>query len=434
MRLSDANIKKLEPSAQDYRVSCDQTKGLAVKVTPAGRKSFVVDGRVKGGKTRRFTLGTFPEVSSSDARTEALSLISKMQQGIDPKAEQDQAKALSLFSRKTLAEVFKEYLEIRDLKPKTVIDYKNTMHSVFSDWLSKPINTINRHDVMKRFTKAREERGKPTAVKSFRILSALFNFAMADEVQGVRLLENNPVDVIKQKRVSRTIPKREDYLNEDQIYRLMHFHITERTFAEQYRKGVTDQGINYVIILLFSGMRRSEAMGLRWEDVDYEKRMFVARDTKNGTDHFIPMSDMLMWTLQDQMKVSGESDWVFPKRFGEGHMTEPKSQLARICKAVGFKFRLHDLRRTFATHASKAGVQFDLIQKALNHKAQNVTSGYIINNVDLMRPVFDTIFAEYSKYWDEDTYNEYVSPDEPLDKEAPPEVTIVLRDYTKERS
>lgn len=408
MRLTDTNINKLTPKLKDYRVACDQTKGFFVKVTPAGRKSFVVDGRVKGGRTRRFTLGTYPEVSTSDARAKALALISQMQQGADPKSESDKANAIASFTRKTLAEVFDEYLNIRDLKPKTRVDYKNTMHSVFSDWLSQPINKISREHVMKRFTKARDERGKATAVKSFRILSALFNFALADEVQGVRLLTDNPVNVIKQKGVSRAIPKREDYLTEDQIYRLMHFHMTERTFAEQYRKGVTDQGINYVMLLLFSGMRRSEALRLRWEDVDYDKRLFVARDTKNGSDHYIPMSDMLMWILNAQKDVAGESEWVFPKRNGEGHMTEPKSQLAKICNAVGFKFRLHDLRRTFATHASKAGVQFDLIQKALNHKAQNVTSGYIISNVYLMRPVFDTIFAEYSKYWDAETYQDYI--------------------------
>ena len=413
MRLTDTNINKLTPKPKDYRVLCAQTKGFSVKVTPTGRKVFVVDGRVKGGRTRRFTLGTYPEVSTSDARAQALALISRMQQGIDPKAEREKANALASFTQKTLAEVFNEYLDIRDLKPKTRVDYHNTMQSVFSDWLNKPVNTITRDDVMKRFVKARDERGKATAVKSFRILSALFNFAMADEVQGVRLIADNPANVIKQKGVSRTIPKREDYLSEDQIHRLMHFHMTERTFAEQYRKGVTDQGINYVILLLFSGMRRSEALRLRWEDVDYERRLFVARDTKNGSDHYIPMSDMLMWTLNAQKKVASDSEWVFPKRSGEGHMTEPKSQLAKICSAVGFKFRLHDLRRTFATHASKAGLQFDLIQKALNHKAQNVTSGYIISNVDLMRPVFDTIFAEYSRYWDAETYQDYIGEGEP---------------------
>ena len=44
------------------------------------------------------------------------------------------------------------------------------------------------------------------------------------------------------------------------------------------------------------------------------------------------------------------------------------------------------------------------------------------------------IFAEYTKYWDEQKYYDYFLLDEPLDKEAPLDVKIVLKDYTKERS
>jgi integrase len=92
-------------------------------------------------------------------------------------------------------------------------------------------------------------------------------------------------------------------------------------------------------------------------------------------------------------------------------MTEPKSQLANICKATGITFMLHDLRRTFATHATNSGVSYELIQKALNHKSGSVTSGYIIKNVEMMRPVFNTVFEAYTKMWDEDTFNEYFDPE-----------------------
>ena len=91
-------------------------------------------------------------------------------------------------------------------------------------------------------------------------------------------------------------------------------------------------------------------------------------------------------------------------------MTEPKSQLANICKATGLTFKLHDLRRTFATHATNAGVSYELIQKALNHKSGSVTSGYIIKNVEMMRPVFNTIFKAYTKMWDDETFETYFDP------------------------
>ena len=100
-------------------------------------------------------------------------------------------------------------------------------------------------------------------------------------------------------------------------------------------------------------------------------------------------------------------------------MTEPKSQLARICKAIGIEFRLHDLRRTFATHATIAGTSYELIQKALNHKSGSVTSSYIIGNINMMRPVFDTVFLAYSKmYLDIEDYERLVDPEGSQERRA----------------
>ena len=412
MKLTDTRISEMNPKGEEYRIPCDKTVGLSIKVMPSGRKSFIVDGRVRGGRTRRFTLGTHPSLSAAEAREEAQSLIAMMQRGEDPKEVKLKRDAFEAMQSKTLRSTFAEFLAARNLKPKTVTDYTNTLNSVFSAWLDEPINKITRNDVVKLFMEAKAQRGQPTAVKASRILSSIINFAMADDVGGVRLLTENPVDVLKEKRVDRKVPKRERYLNEQEIRKLMHFDLTERTFHPNPKHGVTEQGMNYIMLLLFTGMRRSEVMNLRWDDIDFYKKTLVARDTKNGSDHYVPMSDMIKWKLESQKVVSDlkASPWVFPKRTGEGPMTEPKSQLANICKATGITFMLHDLRRTFATHATNSGVSYELIQKALNHKSGSVTSGYIIKNVEMMRPVFNTVFEAYTKMWDEDTFNEYFDP------------------------
>ena len=125
----------------------------------------------------------------------------------------------------------------------------------------------------------------------------------------------------------------------------MHFDLVERTFYQKPKHGVSDQGMNDVMLVLFTGMRKIEVANLKWEDVNYKKNTIVARNTKNGSDHYVPMSKMIQWKLEAQKKVSDlkGSAWVFPRRLGIGHMTEPKSQLAGICKATGIKFRLHYL-------------------------------------------------------------------------------------------
>jgi integrase len=423
MKLTDAKIKNLPIKDVAYNVKCANTQGLSIKVTPSARKTFIVDGRIKGSRTRRITLGTYPSISTDEAREKAQALIGMMQRGEDPKELKREQNSVKAMQAKTLATIFEEFLSMRTLKPTTIRDYRGTLKTVFAAWLNRPIKGITRKDVSDHFAVTKDTRGQPTAAKAFRILSSIMNFAKADDVGGVRLLTENPVDVLKEKKIDRRVRPRERYLKDTEIDRLMHFDFVERNHYPNPTHGVTDQGMNYVMLLLFTGMRKSEVANLKWEDVDFEKKTLVARNTKNNTDHYVPMSKMIQWKLKAQKKVSDlkRSEWVFPRRVGIGPMTEPKSQLARICKATGLQFRLHDLRRTFATHAMSAGVSYELIQKALNHKSGSVTSNYIINNVDMMRPVFDTIFLAFSKmYLDIEEYEELVDPGsgQPIGKDA----------------
>ncbi len=81
-------------------------------------------------------------------------------------------------------------------------------------------------------------------------------------------------------------------------------------------------------------------------------------------------------------------------------MTEPKSQLKRICDHTGISFRFHDLRRTFATHAEANEVPYELIQRALNHKSKSVTERYLLTQIETQRPVFDAVADGYHRYYD----------------------------------
>ena len=82
-------------------------------------------------------------------------------------------------------------------------------------------------------------------------------------------------------------------------------------------------------------------------------------------------------------------------------MTENKSQIKRIKAATEPSFSLHDLRRTFATHANAQGVEYENIRRALNHKSGgSVTSQYIISQIETLRPVFQAVADGYLQYYD----------------------------------
>ena len=394
-------VTGLKPNTSVRFIRDSVLVGFGVKVMPSGRMSFIVEGRIRGGATKRITLGQHPALSVADARKRAAHFIQLMQSGIDPvKAKQAEAARLhALF--KSVTEVFISYTANRDLGDITKRDYWTTFRLVFLPWAKRPIRDITRQDVEEVFADTRDNRGHATASKAFRIISAVFNYAMADEVNGERLITENPVDVLKQKGIKRSIKKREGYLEDRDISKLITFFHDAKDWPETPAHGVTNQGINYIMLLMATGLRKSEAFSLQWGDVDWHKETFLVRDTKNGSNHHVPMSSLTKWLLRKQQEVSRASEWVFPARRGTHHMTEPKSQLRRIKAATELSFSLHDLRRTFATHANAQGVEYENIRRALNHKSGgSVTSQYIISQIETLRPVFQAVADGYHQYYD----------------------------------
>ncbi len=423
--ITQAVLASLKPNGKDQFVRDSRLVGFAIRMNPKGKISYIVEGRVKRGPAVRIQIGT-PELQSiSQARERAAEPLRLMQQGIDPREhrrDQEKAKrqakahdeALSI----TLESVFNRYLEVRALRAKTVSVYKSAMRSYFSDWLPQPIRQITRPAVEQRFLELRANKGQASASMGFRVLSSLCNWARADVVDGEPLLRENPCDVLKQKRYDRSVKPRKSYLDEKQIDKLLHYAEvvrrwpTPELFTEINKDGVSAQVMNYVLLLLFTGLRKNEGLGLRWEDVDMTKRVFLARDTKNHSDHFIPMSFYVYRIFSDQLALAGDSPFVFPsERSDSGHMTETKKRLKKIVEASGVEFMLHDLRRTFASHAAIQGMEHAAIQRALNHKATGITAQYIQATVETLRPVFDAVARGYLTYFDPDLAREIYGPE-----------------------
>ena len=397
-------IDGLTPGDTDYFIRDDRIRGFGLKVSPAGRVSFIAEGRIRNGsksRSRRITLGTHPALSVAQARELAVQQLSLMQQGVDPVVALQQAREHEQSLSQSLDDIFEAFLRARDHKPKTRVDYINTVKLVFTDWLGQPIRDISRREVQDRFLKIKEERGEASANKAMRILSAIMNYAKAEDVGSERLITENPCQVLLERRIIRRLPRRERYLTDSEIDKLIHFHRTVMDWPDGRKFGVTKQGIHYVMLLMTTGLRRAEGFGLMWDDMDFDRRLFKVRDTKNGSDHVIPMSTSVEWTLKQQRELVGDKPWVFPAATGDGHMTEPRSQLTRIKAATGLDFSFHDLRRTFATHAQAQGMDYELIRRALNHSSGGgVTSQYIITQVETLRPVFQAVADGYHTYHD----------------------------------
>ena len=145
------------------------------------------------------------------------------------------------------------------------------------------------------------------------------------------------------------------------------------------RRHVTRNGNLPMKPNILTGLRRSEGFSLYWKDVDLKGKTLTARDTKNGKDHTMPLSDYLCEMLE-RRKLDKTNNYVFPSMTSEsGHLVEPKKAVAAMSKVAGFKFNPHDLRRTFMSVAAHLGVSETLIKRLVNHSVSDVTGGYIFD-------------------------------------------------------
>jgi integrase len=139
---------------------------------------------------------------------------------------------------------------------------------------------------------------------------------------------------------------------------------------------------------LFTGMRRSEILGLAWAAVDFERGFITIRDPKGGRDQAIPMNAAARAVLENRPREK-ESPWVFPGRFAGQHKHDAWKSIDRIRKAaklpVGFR-PLHGLRHTFASMlASSGAVDLYTLQKLLTHKSSAMTMRYAHLRDDVLR-------------------------------------------------
>jgi len=132
-----------------------------------------------------------------------------------------------------------------------------------------------------------------------------------------------------------------------------------------------------VVAALHTGARRGELLGLTWRDVDFEARLLVFRDTKNGEDRTVPISETLLATLRE-LPSRFEEGVVFVGADGEPVNVEAlRSAFKRAVassKLAGMRF--HDLRHSAASFMVQAGVPLFEVAKMLGHRDLRMTQRY----------------------------------------------------------
>jgi len=140
-----------------------------------------------------------------------------------------------------------------------------------------------------------------------------------------------------------------------------------------------------LLIALFTGMRQTQVMTLRWDYVDLVDKVLYVQQTESGSWFGLPMSDFLAELIGQRRRIFGGSAWVFPGRGRTGHIAETKSIIKRVAGRSAVPFTWQDLQRTFVTIATNLDVPAYGLKRLLGHGTGDDTAGYIVGDVEWLR-------------------------------------------------
>ena len=330
-------------------------------------KTYIVEGQVNR-RTRRVTTGRADLFPPETARRKALVVLGEMADGVDPTAEKRKEAAEKITVEKAYIKFFEARL---DFATATVENYSRTGFIYLKSWATKPISEITKQMVLKKHQEMSRKNGKITANYAFRHFRSVYNFTAATEDN----FPPNPVSILSQARAWNKERRRQTVIEANQLPAWWTAVMVEPEYSR-----------DFLLLALFTGMRRNEVASLRWENIDLGERKLHLPTTKNGDPLLLPLSDFLLNLLRERKESAGASPWVFPGKGPAGHIVEPKKFSQRVTAASGVTFTLHDLRRTYITVAESLDIPHYALKRLLNHRSSSdVTGGYIIINVDRLR-------------------------------------------------
>ena len=374
-----------------------ELRGFGLKVTPAGVKVYVLQYHVGSGRNarrRRLVIGRHGSPWTPEAaRTAAKRLLGEIVKGGDP-LEQRQQESKTI----TIAELCDVYLAegVAHKKATTLRSDRARIEHHIKPLLGKRrIDQVTRADVERLLTDVKagktavepdkEKRqvgsiprgGAGAAGQCVTLLGTLFAFAVRRGLRG-----DNPARGVEKPPVR----KMQRFLSEQEIARLA------VALDAEAAASANPFPVAAIKLLLFTGCRRSEITGLRWEHVDFERGREGLRlpDSKTG-EKTVHLNEPALAVLNKLPRIEGNPFVIAGTRDGAASGGLDKVW-ARVRKAAGLDgVRLHDLRHSFASVAAAGGASLPIIGAMLGHKHAVTTSIYAHLSADPVRAANEAV-------------------------------------------
>ena len=347
-KIMKSTVDALEPkcradgSLADGYLWDSELKGFGCKVTPGGKKVFIVQYCIGGraGKDQRVTLGIHGKITADQARKMALAELGKIAMGQDPAAAKRMERRR--LEGETFADVAKRYLSMNGKNNKTWPETRRILERDAIPALgNRPMVAITRGEVATILDR-KEQYSQSGARALFAQLRPFFRWA-----RDRGFIDNNPIADLKGPP---PVASRKRTLDPTEIRA---FWRTTEALGLPW--------MPFYRLLLLTGQRREEVAGMRWAEIDLEKGLwrlpskeeYQPQRTKNGAEHFVDLSPQALAILNE---LPGERTGFVLTTTGETSISgysKVKRRLDILMQAeLGGElrpWRNHDLRRTVST-------------------------------------------------------------------------------------
>jgi integrase len=328
--------------------------GFGVKVTPKGRKVFLVLYRTggAGSRLRKYTIGPYGRVTLHQARVAAQKVFAAKLEGRDPAAEKRAAKRRLVVDR--VEDLLETYIAQRLSQNRSGGEIARLLRrELGTPWAGRSIHEISKRDVVDVIAVV-AQRGAPFAAnKTLKSMKTFFRWCV-----GQAVLDRSPADglPLPTKQVAR------DRVLDDK--ELVSVIVAARAIGGPYSRVIE--------FLVLTGQRRKEVARLTWDELDLVQRTWTLPRlrTKNAKTHMVHLSDQSLAVLN---RTERRGPLVFSV-FGDkpfAAFSRAKPILDKLSGVTGW--RLHDLRRTCVSGMARLGVPPHVADKILNHQTGTIS-------------------------------------------------------------
>jgi integrase len=380
-KITKESVDGLKASARDEYLWDRELKGLAVKVTPTGRKVYLVQYRLGGraGRCRRVTLGVHGVMTPDQARRAARQVLGDISSGVDV-ARERQERTRREHDAPTTAKAADEFLSVyvrTKLKPRSAAEYERLLQSIIIPALGhRKIKDVAHADIDQLHHRLRSTPAQ--ANRAIAVLSKLFSWAIR---RGQLPSRTNPCRGLERYKER----SRNRFLSEVELAGL----------GLALERGISSGRLSpwaaaAIRLLLFTGARLNEILSLRWGYVDIDNGLVRLPDSKTGAK-VIVLNGPARAVLAEVPRRS-DNPYVIPGSKDGQHRVDLKKPWQLVCELAGLTgVRLHDLRHTNAALGVASGLSLPLIGGLLGHKQAATTQRYAHLYDDPMREAAEKI-------------------------------------------